>query len=98
MKTPNLVESRIYITTSCICGYIMLVYRFVGQDARGGNNMTSETREFIQMLGLDVQSQDPAEERDKQTARRYIMSGSSIPQTLLFRLENYQRRIQHTAS
>ncbi len=55
--------------------------------------MTTEKKEFIQMLGLDVQSSDPIEERDKQTARRYIMSGANIPQTLMFRLENYQRRV-----
>lgn len=60
--------------------------------------MTTEKKEFIHMLGLDIQSSDPVEERDKQTARRYIMSGASIPQTLMFRLENYQKRVHSTIS
>ncbi|MBO6215252.1 MAG: hypothetical protein J6N76_06920 [Lachnospiraceae bacterium] len=54
--------------------------------------MTTEKQEFIRMLGLDVKADSAAEERDKKTALSYVMSGASIPRTLMFRLENYKRR------
>ena len=54
--------------------------------------MTVEKREFAKALGLFVKETDsPVAEQDKRTAMRYLMSGAAIPQTLLYRLERYQK-------
>ena len=49
--------------------------------------MTRDKKEFAEMLGLMDISDDPRIDQDRQLALRYLLSGATIPQTLLTRIE-----------
>lgn len=49
--------------------------------------MTRDKKEFAEMLGLMDRSDDPRVDQDRQLTLRYLLSGSTIPQTLLTRIE-----------
>ena len=53
--------------------------------------MSQENLEYARGLGLLAgEYRNSAEEQDKKTALRYLMSGADIPQTLLNKIENYK--------
>ena len=49
--------------------------------------MTRDKKEYAEMLGLMDRSDDPRIDQDRQLALRYLLSGATIPQTLLTRIE-----------
>ncbi len=54
--------------------------------------MTSEKREYAESLGLlSGTDHTPEETNDKKVALQYVMRGASIPMTLLWRIERYQK-------
>ena len=49
--------------------------------------MTRDKKEYAEMLGLMDRSDDPRIDQDRQLALRYLLSGATILQTLLTRIE-----------
>ncbi len=54
--------------------------------------MTRERKEYAEMLGLMDKTENPVLEENRKLALQYVLSGSTIPQTLLIRLERLQAK------
>ena len=56
--------------------------------------MTADKKEFAEMLRLFDKSENDAIAHDRKVALQFVLRGASIPKTLLYKIENYNRMME----
>lgn len=54
--------------------------------------MTRERKEYAEMLGLMDKTENPVLEENRKLALQYVLSGATVPRTLLTKLERLQAK------